>query len=179
MNRPNLWVAVFGLTAYGPAMSYNQSHEALRIGVVGYSGRKFDESIARAGLNRIFTEEMETREADPARIEVVSGLTNIGIPKIAYELATEMGMKTVGISASRALTSDVGTYPVDKQIIVGQNYGDESEEFISYIDVLVRIGGGRQSLDEVAMFRERFDGDDASLAKCLIEVEMPELKEEA
>lgn len=123
-------------------MSYNQSHEALRIGVVGYSARKFDQTAARAELKRIFTEEMETREADPRRIEIVSGLTNLGVPKIAYELATEMGMKTVGISASRALTSDAGTFPVDKQIIVGQNYGDESEEFVGYIDVLARIGEG-------------------------------------
>jgi len=158
-------------------MSYNQSHEALRIGVVGYSGRKFDEAVARAELSRIFSEEMETREADPARIEVVSGLTNLGVPKIAYEVATEMGMKTVGISASRALTCEAGTFPVDKQIIVGQNYGDESEEFIGYIDVLVRIGGGKQSMAEAARFRERFDGDDASMASCLIEVELPELKE--
>ena len=158
-------------------MSYNQTHEALRIGVVGYSGRKFDEDVARNELERILTEEMETRETEPKRIEIVSGLTNVGVPKIAYELAARLGMKTVGISASRALTSDAGVYPVDKQIIVGQNYGDESEEFIGYIDVLVRIGGGQQSLDEVRMFRERFDGDDASLASCLVEVDLPELSE--
>jgi hypothetical protein len=157
-------------------MAYNQSHDWLRIGVVGYSGRKFDEAVARAELTRIFNEEMETREADPGRIEIVSGLTNVGVPKIAYELAADFGMKTVGISASRALTADEGVFPVDKQIIVGENYGDESEEFVSYIDVLVRIGGGQQSRDEVEMFRERFDGDDASLGRCLVEVELPELK---
>ncbi len=158
-------------------MPYNQTHEALRIGVVGYSGRKFDEDIARARLKRILADQLENRELDPARVEVVSGLTNIGVPRIAYELAEEQGMKTVGISASRALTSCAGTWPVDKQIIIGRNYGDESEEFVGYIDILIRIGGGAQSLAEAEMFRKRFDHDAASLANCLIEVELPELKE--
>lgn len=27
------------------------------------------------------------------------------------------------------------------------------------------------------MYRDRFEGDDASLARCLIEVDLPELKE--
>lgn len=156
-------------------MPYNQSHESLRIGVVGYSSKRFDEKIARAELRRLLAELVENRELEVKAVEVVSGLTNVGIPKIAYEIAVEMGMKTVGISASRALTSASGVFPVAKQIIVGEHYGDESEGFIGYIDVLLRIGGGEQSVKEVAMFRERFAEDQASLDGCLIEVELPML----
>lgn len=159
-------------------MPYNQSHESLRIGVVGYSGRRFDEAVARETLRRLLAEQIENRELEVKAVEVVSGLTNLGIPKIAYELAVEMGMKTVGISASRALTASSGVFPVDKQIIVGRHYGDESQEFISYIDVLLRIGGGEQSSKEVEMFRERFSQDPASLDGCLFEVELPSLDPE-
>lgn len=159
-------------------MSYKQTHEALRVGVVGYSGRKFDERLARQELTGVLAELLERRELPPGCVELVSGLTNIGVPKIAYEFATDAGMKTVGISAGRALNSSVGVYPVDKQIIVGENYGDESEEFVGYIDVLIRIGGGAQSFQEVAMFKQRFEEDEASLGNCLFEVDLPELKEE-
>lgn len=159
-------------------MPYNQTHEALRIGVVGYSGKRFDEGVARAELRHLLAEQVENRELDAKAVEVVSGLTNLGIPKIAYEVAVEMGMKTVGISASRALTSSSGVFPVDKQIIVGRHYGDESKEFIGYIDVLIRIGGGEQSSKEVTMFRERFANDSASLGGCLVEVELPALDDQ-
>lgn len=159
-------------------MPYNQSHESLRIGVVGYSGKRFNKRVARAKLRRLLAEQVETRELDVKAVEVVSGLTNLGIPKIAYEVAVEMGMKTVGISASRALSSSSGLFPVDKQIIVGQHYGDESKEFIGYIDVLIRVGGGEQSAKEVTMFRERFAHDSASLDGCLIEVELPAIEED-
>lgn len=159
-------------------MPYNQSHESLRIGVVGYSGRPFDEKVARGELRRLLSELVENRELEAKAVEVVSGLTNVGIPKIAYEVAVEMGFKTVGISASRALISSSGVFPVDKQIIVGQHYGDESEEFIGYIDVLIRIGGGEQSVKEVTMFRERFANDPASLDGCLVEVELPVLEDD-
>ena len=83
------------------------------------------EAGARAALRRLLAEQVENRELKIKAVEVVSGLTNLGVPKIAYEVAVEMGMKTVGISASRALTSSSGVFSVDKQIIVGQNYGDD------------------------------------------------------
>jgi hypothetical protein len=40
-------------------------------------------------------------------------------------------------------------YPVDvPPIIVGDNWGDESKTFLDSIDMLVRVGGGKQSLEE-------------------------------
>lgn len=72
---------------------------------------------------------------------------------IAYELAREFGMQTVGFSAKQALKVRAGVFPCDKEIIVGARFGDESAAFVAYIDGLIRIGGGPQSRREVEMFK--------------------------
>jgi len=121
----------------------------LKIGVVGYSSSPFDEEKAREYLQHAF--DALQREY-PGRIYiVVSGLTNLGVPKIAYDEATKRNWKTVGISCSKAYTMEC--FNVDKRLIVGDDWGDESESFIEQIDVLVRIGGGPQSFNEVTMMR--------------------------
>ena len=40
-------------------------------------------------------------------------------------------------------------------MIVGNNWGDESQTFLDSCDVIVRVGGGKQSFEEVAEFRRR------------------------
>lgn len=126
--------------------------QTIKIGVVGYSGKPFDKAIAKEKLISIL--ESLIYEYDDQNIELVSGYTNIGVPKIAYEIADELGMHTVGFSAKEALNVDCGLYPVKKKFIVGEKFGDESEAFIKYIDVLIRIGGGAQSLSEVLLFKD-------------------------
>ena len=37
-------------------------------------------------------------------------------------------------------------------MIVGNEWGDESATFLGECDVIVRVGGGKQSLDEVAAY---------------------------
>jgi len=123
-----------------------------KIGVVGFSGKPFDINSATEKLRSILG-RLNTKFND-GDIELVSGYTNIGIPKIAYEIADELGMITVGISAKEALNVDCGLYPVKKKIIVGDHFGDESDTFIEYIDILIRIGGGNQSLHEVKLFKQ-------------------------
>jgi len=122
-----------------------------KIGVVGYSRNNFDHDEARKKLEALLLPLVADR--DPGSIEIVSGFTNTGIPRIAYLIADDHGLPTVGFSAERALSASCGTYPVRKRIIVGENYGDESEDFIEYIDALVRVGGGKQSHHEVALFK--------------------------
>ena len=144
----------------------------LRIGIVGFSGRPFDQDQAvnylRGHLNNI------VQQYGSGGIELVSGYTNIGVPKLAYEIADELGITTVGISAKEALTVDCGLYPVDKVMIIGEHFGDESETFIDYIDMLIRIGGGEQSMREVEHFKEA--NSDKDLNRILIEEDLPELK---
>ena len=85
-------------------------------------------------------------------------------------LADDLGIKTVGFSAKQALKIKRGVYPVQKEIIVGERFGDESMEFIKYIDILIRIGGGQQSRHEVELFKKHHKGKD--LSKILYEEEI-------
>jgi hypothetical protein len=125
--------------------------QALKIGIVGFSRNAFDKPAARV-LLREHLNGLVVRHPNRA-IEIVSGYTAQGVPLIAYELAKEFKMITVGFSAKQALQVRAGTFPCDKEIIVGERFGDESEAFVRYIDGLIRIGGGPQSRREVELFR--------------------------
>ncbi|BBM86516.1 hypothetical protein [Candidatus Uabimicrobium amorphum] len=127
----------------------------LKIGVVGYSRPQFDQEKATEMLKKGIAQFMEQFNAAKPNVEIVSGLTNVGIPKLAYEIAVAESLTTVGISAEEALKVSCGIFAVDKQIIEGKNFGDESQTFIDYIDCLIRVGGGEQSHEEVKMFQEK------------------------
>lgn len=115
----------------------------LRIGVVGYSATDFNERKAKKLVKNGFDSVLDNHSGTPC---VVSGLTNIGIPKIAYKEASNRGWKTAGVACNKA--EDYETYPVDEKTIVGSDWGDESDEFLSQIDVLIRVGGGDQATEE-------------------------------
>ena len=124
----------------------------IKIGVVGYSDDKcFNHEHAKTLLNISLDIVRKIHPADG--YELVSGLTNTGVPKLAYELADKLGWTTIGITAKEAKQFEC--YPVNKEIIVGENFGDESETFIKYIDILVRVGGGKQSMKETDMAKEK------------------------
>jgi hypothetical protein len=125
--------------------------ELLRVGVVGYSGQKFNEKVAVAMLENAFARL--DYEYDPEHIEIVSGLTNLGIPKLSYEVATSLGYLTRGVAC--ALANDYPCFDCDVVEIIGENWGDESEHFLDTIDVLVRIGGGKQTMAETNIAKER------------------------
>lgn len=125
----------------------------MKYGVVGFSKDQFDKKTAYQMLHQIY-QEIEKQFPDNI-IEIVSGYTNSGVPKIAYELADKFGFVTVGYSSKRALTVRSGVYSVHKVILEGENFGDESAVFIAYIDNLIRIGGGPQSRKETEMFKDK------------------------
>lgn len=137
------------------------SKNSIKIGVVGFSKNQFDQKEAYDKLKTILLFLVENRT--PRTVELVSGYTNTGVPKIAYEIADDMGLKTVGFSARQALRGKSGLYPVQKEILVGERFGDESMAFVYYIDWLIRIGGGPQSRREVELFKEKNLGLDLSL----------------
>lgn len=117
--------------------------DLFHVGVVGYSSQKFDEKKAEELLKN----EFEKLKQSGKNISIVSGLTDLGIPKIAYKLAKQFGFFTVGIACEKAYEYDC--FPVDKKIIIGEDWGDESQTFLKQIEMLIRIGGGKQSLAEV------------------------------
>jgi hypothetical protein len=118
-----------------------------RIGIVGYSGTKFDKGQAKA----ILKEALALRAVQHPDCSVVSGLTDLGIPALAYREAAELGMRTVGIACKKA--QDYDCYPCDDVVIEGNDWGDESETFLSSIDELIKVGGGKQSIAEFAAFQ--------------------------
>ncbi|MEZ4380146.1 MAG: hypothetical protein R3A79_02270 [Nannocystaceae bacterium] len=149
------------------------ANDPLRIGVVGFSSPHFDQDEARRALRRLLGALLDRWAGASADVEVVSGLTDQGVPKIAYELARELGLRTAGISARQALRVRAGVFPVDRRVIVGERFGDESQVFVASIDALIRVGGGPQSRAEVELFRGRFAARPDALADRLFEVEIP------
>ena len=127
----------------------------LRLGVAGYSGQKFSEQTARRYLIEGMDEFVQHFEKDPKeKIEIVSGLTDVGIPALAYRIGEQRGYYLVGITAEQGLEYEL--YPVSKKIIIGQNFGDESPRFLKYIDGLLKVGGGRQSREEYREFLTKY-----------------------
>lgn len=133
--------------------------DILYVGVVGYSAQEFDTDEAREILEEAFDdiEEEYVDNGDYEAIVIVSGLTNLGIPKIAYEIAVERDYGTMGIAPSEA--DEYELFNVDEIIYKGDKFGDESEEFIDNIDVFIKVGGGQQSQQEM----ELAEADDISI----------------
>lgn len=130
--------------------------KTIKFGIVGFSRNQFDQQEAQRILSSLFaTIKKKHHHKD---IEIVSGYTNSGVPKIAYQLADKFGFITVGFSALQALSVRSGVYSVQKVILKGKRFGDESEDFIRYIDGLIRIGGGQQSRKEVKLFKQLHEG---------------------
>lgn len=128
------------------------SNSPIRIGIVGFSNDdKFTREDTEPKIIRFF-DQIDLTYPKRDKI-IVSGLTNMGIPKIAYEQATRRKWKTVGISAEEALEYD--NYPVDSKMIIGKKFGDESEAFINNIDILAKFGGGEQSMTEFEMAKSK------------------------
>jgi len=123
----------------------------MRIGFVGYIEKEFDVIRAEVIALRIFNEIYYNHE-DNERIEIVVGATNTGTHKIIYKVARLYKYKTVGVMCNKGY--DYELFPVDKLIVVGENWGDESKTFLNSIDILYRIGGGEQSLREVKMAKK-------------------------
>jgi hypothetical protein len=117
----------------------------VRVGVVGYCPpTKFDEDEARCMVVDAYDQIMG--QFPDQSIAIVSGLTNVGVFKIAYEEAATRGWSTVGVACKRATEHPL--YPVDTKIIIGENWGDESSWFVGMLDAMVRIGVGPQSIRE-------------------------------
>lgn len=109
------------------------------IGFIGYSGQEFDENKAREIIEEIFKQLSKDSV-------IVSGATNLGIPKLAYEKANKLGMKTIGVMCEKG--HDYELAKLDNLIIKGKEWGEESDTFLSMIDTLYKIGGGEQSEKE-------------------------------
>jgi hypothetical protein len=128
----------------------------LYVGVSGYFDQRFDEEEARELLDDAL-EDIEKEYIDSGEYEsivIVSGLTNHGMPKIAYQAAEYRGYGTMGIAPEEVNDTGYELYPVDEIIYSGESFGDEIEKYIETIDVFVRIGGGAQTQMELELAEE-------------------------
>lgn len=125
----------------------------MKIGIVGFSSADFNQEKAKEVIAEAFQAFKDTEKYLSTKIEIVSGLTNLGIPAIAYAEAKKHGFKTTGIACAKA--KDYECFDCDFVKIVGDEWGDESPVFLDYCDVLYKFGGGKQSEAEF----EAFTGD--------------------
>ena len=116
----------------------------MKIGFIGYSDTKFNINKANEIINKI-------KDYISLDDEIVSGATLYGIPKLVYE--TLKDNKTIGIMCKDGYNYPL--YPCDVIYAIGNNWGDESEFLIDYIDVLIKIGGGKQSIKELQMAKNK------------------------
>ena len=130
---------------------YNKNKLEVRIGVAGYSDKKFSKLDANKYLKDAF-DEIEEENKDSV-FTVVSGWTDLGIPALAYEEAKKRGWKTVGIACEKA--KEYKVFDCDEVKLIGSEWGDESETFLNDISVLVRVGGGNQTKKETATAKEK------------------------
>lgn len=126
--------------------------EAMKVGVVGYCPpTNFDEEEAARMIVDAY--DQIARDFSGKEIQIVSGLTNVGVLKIAYEEATKRGWKTIGVACKKA--EDHPLYPVDESFVIGDNWGDESPTFLGMINAMIRIGVGLQSIRETEVVKQR------------------------
>lgn len=117
----------------------------IKVGFVGYCPpTRFNVDEARRMIIEAFS--MILAENPDTNITLVSGLCNVGSLAIAYEEAVKLGWRTVGIACEKA--KEHPHFPVDEKIIVGAEWGDESTAFVSSLDMIVRVGAGKQGRRE-------------------------------
>lgn len=140
--------------------------KTIKIGIVGYSdvgnySKKETDSYASWIAFYLRSAEIYFRQlhGEETMFEMVGGLTDMGINKYAYEYASHKSKKAtykklIGFACSKA--SEYPCFPVDEKYIIGTEWGDESDSFLEYIDVLVKIGGGEQSKKEWDTFTAKY-----------------------
>ena len=123
---------------------------SINIGVIGYSMQDFDKKKANDYLKTAF--DLIEKQNPNGTKTVISGLTDLGIPALAYREAKKRNWRVEGIACTKAL--DYIWFPVSNVTLVNGNWGNESETFLNAINILVRIGGGEQSMREVEMAKK-------------------------
>ena len=124
------------------------------LGLMGYAGRWQRSGLSGAALEAFVADagaalrrSLEAAKAEHGeRLVMVSGATDSGVLRLAYELAAELSITSMGITSNRALRYRVA--PMHYLIAIGSRFGDESADFVTLCDHFVVLGGGAQSRHE-------------------------------
>lgn len=127
----------------------------LKVGLVGYCPpTKFD-SVRAKELVEQALDRVQRDHPAVNQFVLVSGLANVGIPAIGYAIAQgRPNWETMGIACEEVNGFEWFPVSIEPPIIVGRDWGDESQRFLQECDggVLVRVGGGTQSHEEAGQF---------------------------
>ena len=133
----------------------SMSPTVFTIGVVGYCPpSKYDKDEAERLLREALEEALAVF-APNGTIKLAGGWSDVGIHGMAYHIGKhEFGWYTIGYASSLVkIEAEGGEYklfPVDEEHLIGLSWGDESEDFVASLDLIIRIGGGPQSHRECA-----------------------------
>ena len=123
------------------------------IGVIGQSSQSsgYEEEV----WNKVST-ELNRAGNNKSDVLVLGGLTDTpSAHRAAYYIARRKGWKVGGIACEKAAKSKWFPMNQDGDImkITGKHWGDEMEDFLSRVDVLIRIGGGRIAVEDAEKAR--------------------------
>jgi len=134
------------------------------IGVIGQSSQSsaFEEEV----WNKVSV-ELNRLGGNKTDVMVMGGLTDTpSAHRAAYHIARMKGWNVGGIACEKA--SKHKWFPMNQDgdvlKIAGKHWGDEMEEFINSVDVLIRVGGGKQQSEDVEYAR--------SIGKHVVEVDL-------
>lgn len=127
----------------------------LNVGFVGYCPpSKFDENKAKLLIKSAF-DEILNDYPNVSTFNLISGVSNVGTLKLAYEEAERRKWNLLGAACKKV--AELEWYPSlrnEDVILIGETWGDESKVFTDLLDIIVRIGGGPISLEECRRVRE-------------------------
>lgn len=140
----------------------------LTIGVVGYFSQPFDVSIASLKMQKLLYDAFidkypecvdleDTTHREYPKVMLITGLTKGGMNSVVYDYVDHcnsggnVNLLAGGVACEKAAEYD--SHKVDWKLIVGKDWGDESASFVNACDILIRIGGGEQSMHEVQIAR--------------------------
>lgn len=123
---------------------------AFLVGVVGFCGpwhhswRPDAEQVTARALGALFDQAPSGH-----RTWCVSGATATGVSGVAYRAARDRDLRCVGVAPLEA-----AQYPLaelDRLVVVGDRFGDESSVFVHSCDAFWMLGGGTQAEAEMRL----------------------------
>lgn len=123
--------------------------EFVKIGITGnldYEVNKEDINVIYQALKNIDEDFQGFKKS------LISNGLNTGIFGTAYDIAKKIGWLTGAVTCSKI--NDMEKYEVDSNYIIGEEWGDEDDLFLSNIDGLYKFGSDEQSENKAKKARE-------------------------
>lgn len=122
----------------------SETDDKLRVGFAGNSGRKSDLGRQKAIINQLL---LSTDSRFHGQIEGVSGMTNLCGVRAFYEALEDLRINSSGIMSEKGLGYKLAN--AQRMVVWGSDWGNESDVFLRSIDILIALGGGGQTGNEI------------------------------